>query len=131
MHKSFLVLCIAALLTGCLATPYQPFEVLGRGGYTDKRLGPDTWQVTIHANQNTGEPAMATMFLVRSAELALANGFDCFEPLEGYARMASGAFAGFRTLERRVRMCKGEAPPRGHAARKVIEQFGPAVKAIK
>jgi hypothetical protein len=67
---------LVALLAGCAST-YQP---LGRtGGYEDKQLEKDTFQVSYFGNGNTPRPVVLKYFLYRCAELTVAQGYEYFE----------------------------------------------------
>lgn len=74
-----LALAIGALaigsLTGC-ATPYQPRGV--QGGYSERRLGNDTFLVEFKGNGKTAQAVVSNMMLYRCAELTLQNKYDVF-----------------------------------------------------
>jgi hypothetical protein len=67
---------LAALLAGC-ASPYQPLG--STGGYVDKQIEKDTFQVSFHGNGNTPRPVALKYFLYRCAELTVAQGYEYFE----------------------------------------------------
>ena len=64
-----------AVLTGC-ATPYQQKGF--RGGFSETRLESNVFRVTFRGNGYTSEERAADYALLRSAELALENGFGYF-----------------------------------------------------
>lgn len=68
------------VLTGCLPhlapTPYQP---MGRsGGFEETKLSPNSWRVNFAGNAATGTARAEDFVLLRSAEIALQNGFRYF-----------------------------------------------------
>lgn len=67
---------VPLLLTGCM-TAYQPLGATG--GYQDKQLDKDTYQVAFYGNGNTPRPAVLKYFLHRCAELTLEQGYEYFE----------------------------------------------------
>jgi hypothetical protein len=75
--RALLAAVALALLAGC-ATPYQPLEFLGRGGYTDQALGRDTYRVTYYTNKLTGPQTQHELLLYRIAELAVDHGYNKF-----------------------------------------------------
>lgn len=131
-HRFILPLVLAiSCIAGC-ATPYQPFELFGRGGYQERKISEDVYQVTYYGNHVTSMETLNALLLYRSAELTLNNGYDYFEVLKGYARMPLSALGGFRMTEHTIKMHKGE-PTKQEAniyeARKIIHDFGPSIKA--
>jgi len=80
---------LAALLAGC-GTDYQ-----GRGpdgGYTDKQLGPASWQVEITTNSHTDRALIREFALLRSAQLAVQHGYTHFAMTNPHAGSASTRF---------------------------------------
>lgn len=63
-------------LGGCM-TAYQPLGATG--GYEDKQLDKDTYQVAFYGNGNTPRPVVLKYFLHRCAELTLEKGYEYFE----------------------------------------------------
>jgi hypothetical protein len=65
-----------------MPTPYQPY--LGEvgagvhGGYSDRQLAPDTFQVRFHGNEFTSRQRVEDFMLYRAAELVIQQGFDWF-----------------------------------------------------
>ncbi|HTK33725.1 MAG TPA: hypothetical protein VL358_00380 [Caulobacteraceae bacterium] len=81
-------LIIAAAATAALAlsacetaTPYQPLTrgSATSGGYSERALEPNRWQVSFSGNSLTDRRTVETYLLYRSAELTLAQGYDWFE----------------------------------------------------
>lgn len=90
LHASVALLLL--VLAGCAAhTPYQP-EAAGsslRGGYSERRLSRDTFEIGFSATRATGIDVVERFLLYRAAELTIEQGFDWFEvsdsALEGSA----------------------------------------------
>jgi hypothetical protein len=68
-------------VSSCMtATPYQP-EVRGQrihGGYSEKALGGNRYQVTFDGNTLTSRERVEGYLLYRAAELTVQNGFEWF-----------------------------------------------------
>lgn len=62
-----LIIAVTLSLAGCTATPYQPSGL--RGGYSEVRLGPDSYSVTFSGNAYSTEPQARSMAMLRGAEL--------------------------------------------------------------
>lgn len=62
-------------LAGC-ATSYQPKSF--SGGYSEIRLREDLFEVSFQGNGSTSRERAADFALLRSAEVALENGFPYF-----------------------------------------------------
>lgn len=71
----FSLTLLTALLFGC-ATAYQPQGMTG--GFTETQLAPDVWRVNFHGNGLTKGERAKDFAMLRSAELAMANGFTHF-----------------------------------------------------
>lgn len=65
-------LLVMALL-GC-ATPYRPMDI--KGGYTHTQLGAEIYRVTFRGNFLLAHETARDYALLRSAELAVENGFS-------------------------------------------------------
>lgn len=65
--RTGLIFTVALFLTGCAATPYQPSGL--RGGYSEVRLGPDSYAVTFSGNGYSTEVQARSMAMLRGAEL--------------------------------------------------------------
>ena len=83
--KSLMIAALAGtmLVAGCVtATPYQPYrdEVASgvHGGYSDERIGEDTFRVRFHGNDFASRDRVEGYMLYRAAELTLQNGGDWF-----------------------------------------------------
>lgn len=76
---------MALALVGCsTATPYQP-KLVGQavyGGYYESKLASDRYRVTFSGNDLTSRDTVEGYLLYRSAELAVANGYQGFRILE-------------------------------------------------
>ena len=76
MRGKFLtVIAAVSILAGC-ATAYQP-EGLS-GGFTETQLDTNVWKVSFAGNGYTRGERAEDFAMLRSAELALANGFTHF-----------------------------------------------------
>lgn len=71
-----LTLCIAAAIGGC-ATSYQK-EGWFTGGFSETQLAPNVWAVNFRGNGYTSDTRAEELVLLRSADIALANGFTHF-----------------------------------------------------
>jgi hypothetical protein len=69
------LLCAGVQAAAC-ATPYGPMGV--RGGYAETRLDARTFQVAVKGNGFTSRARVDEYLMLRSAELTLQSGFDCF-----------------------------------------------------
>lgn len=65
------------MLASC-STPYQPYSYFGGGGYKDVQLAENVFKVTVEANGYTSSSKATDLALLRSADLALQNGFKYF-----------------------------------------------------
>ena len=83
--RKFLValsLGAALALASCASpTPYQPISSASsrQGGYSERRIEPDYWQVTFAGNSLTSRETVETYLLYRAAELTLQQGNDWFD----------------------------------------------------
>jgi len=73
--RIFYVVILIVLLSSC-ATTYQPSSF--SGGYSETRLGEDTFQVSFRGNGYTSPERASDFSLLRSAELTLQNGYRFF-----------------------------------------------------
>lgn len=73
-HGLVALICFGYLsIVGCAATSYQPAEGNFAGGYTDIKIGPDTYRISFEGNAYiTGEKAYQYT-LYRAAEIALEH----------------------------------------------------------
>ena len=70
------LLVVASLILGC-ATPYAPNSL--PGGYSEVQLDKNVFRVTFEGNGYTSQANTEEMALLRSAEVALQNGFTHFQ----------------------------------------------------
>lgn len=80
MRRMFTVslsLCIAAAITGC-ATSYKKEGWFTGGGFSETQLSPNVWAVNFRGNGPTSDSRAEELALLRSADIALANGFSHF-----------------------------------------------------
>jgi hypothetical protein len=83
MKRLFLAAVAALLLSACgTATPYQPYQAGGlhssAGGFSEQRIGSDRFRVSFSGNSLTSRETVERYLLFRSAEVALAEGYDWF-----------------------------------------------------
>jgi hypothetical protein len=83
MRHLFTAVCASVALVGC-ATPYQPSGLLG--GFSESQLDTDVFRVAFTGNALTPQSAAEEMTLLRSAEMALRNGFGYFIILDAKSR---------------------------------------------
>lgn len=80
-----LLAALALALVACAqATPYQPESASAAvsGGYSDERIGEDTYRVSFHGNSLTSRETVEAYLLYRAAELTLAEGGTWFTILD-------------------------------------------------
>lgn len=87
---AFLILSI--LLAGC-ATTYQRSSF--SGGYSETRLGDNIFQVFFKGNGYTGRERAVDFCLLRSAEVAIENGFRYFVIVDSEKHTETGSFIEF------------------------------------
>lgn len=76
MKNSLVIMSVFSLfLAGC-ATGYNPKG--WNGGYSDMRLGNDTYKVSFHGNESTESETVYDYYLRRCADLTVEKGFDYF-----------------------------------------------------
>lgn len=74
MKRLFLCFFLLLLLNAC--TPYQKSSILG--GYSDIKLADNIFKVSFRGNAYTNSERARDFALLRSAEVALENGFKYF-----------------------------------------------------
>ncbi len=80
MKKTLAGLAALTIAAGCqTATPYQPANRSGDGGYLDQRIESDRWAISFSGNSATDRQTVETYLLFRAAELTLQNGFEHFQ----------------------------------------------------
>lgn len=89
MRGAAVIVLVAVLLSGC-ATAYQR-EGFG-GGYSEMQLGENIFQVSFRGNGYTSWERASDFSLLRSAELALENGFRYFVIVESEKDSKVGAY---------------------------------------
>jgi hypothetical protein len=78
-----LLIIIFFVLSGC-ATAYQRESLTG--GYSQTQLGENIFQVSFLGNGYTSEERASDFTLLRSAEIALENGFKYFTVIDSNAK---------------------------------------------
>ncbi len=74
MRKTLVLACMLSL--AACATKYGEWKAGKIGGYKDKQLAPDSWQVTAQSTSQSGPTFSIDMALFRGAVLAKAGGYD-------------------------------------------------------
>lgn len=75
MRTLSVLVLVVSVLTGC-ATAYQ--RVSFTGGYSETQLGENIFQVSFRGNGFTSRERASDFSLLRSAEVAMENGFRYF-----------------------------------------------------
>lgn len=75
--KTIISVLIVALLLASCATGYGQKSFFS-GGFEDTQLGPDIFRVSFSGNDSTSMARTKDFALLRSAELALGNGYPYF-----------------------------------------------------
>lgn len=83
--STFLVVCLSAC-----ATAYQ-HDGFG-GGFSETQLDENVWRVTFRSNAFTSELRAQDFALLRSAELALENGYTYFTLTDSSPKKETGDF---------------------------------------
>ena len=87
------ILALGLGLAACeTVTPYQPLAAGNKvsGGFTDKRLDDNHFQVLFRGNSVTSRDQVETYLLYRAAELTANNGFDWFEMVQRHTENRGG-----------------------------------------
>lgn len=82
-------LAVVVLLSSC-ATTYQPQGF--SGGFTETQLDTNVFRVSFRGNGYTSSDRAADFALMRSAELALKNGFTHFVIIDGRSGSSVSSF---------------------------------------
>lgn len=110
MHKSLInviTIGLTLLVLGCAVT-YRPLNA--SGGYTEKQLNENTFEVTFEGNQHNSLVEVRTFLTFRCAELTLEQGLTHFLIIEdaSYEAIGDKEFAdGDLTIETRTSMSGG------------------------
>jgi hypothetical protein len=87
MAAAAAIAALAAIFSGCLATPYQP-DGIG-GGYSESRIDASTVTVSFRANSQTPKRVVESYLLYRCAQVTRNAGFDYFVPLDGEGKASA------------------------------------------
>jgi hypothetical protein len=87
MTAAAAITALAAIFSGCLATPYQP-DGIG-GGYSESRIDASTATVSFRANAQTAKRVVESYLLYRCAEVTRDAGFDYFVPLDAEGKASA------------------------------------------
>ncbi len=105
--KIVVILSMIVLVIGCAVT-YHPSN--GSGGFSEKRLNENTFEVTFEGNQHNSLDEVRTYLTFRCAELTLEQGLTHFLIVEdaSYEAIGDKEFAdGDLTIETRTSMSGG------------------------
>jgi hypothetical protein len=89
MRLALVVILLGALVSGC-ATHYQKQSFTG--GYSETRLGENIFQVSFRGNGYTSRERASDFSLLRSAEVAIENGYRYFVIVESEKYSKVGAY---------------------------------------
>ena len=90
MPKILILTMVLLIGAGC-ATTYQKANYTG--GYSETRLSENVWIVYFKGNGSTSLEKTIDFSLLRSAELALENGFNFFALTDSTLDINTGAYA--------------------------------------
>lgn len=80
------VICaaVALMIAGCATTqgPYHPARVHGSEGYSEVRLSPDRYRVTLSGDTFTSRDKVEGYLLYRAAELTIQQGYEWFRVVD-------------------------------------------------
>ena len=129
-------LLLAAALSGCQATRYQP--ATPTGGFGEVELEGNVWRLRFMHNAFTTREAAQSYWLYRAAELTSSKGYDGFEVLSQAARVRSSGDALSRRnallIEGEIRMLKKpfeSVPPKRYNAEALRAVLDPYVTGMK
>ena len=88
--KTLLTLILCTFLVQGCATGYQKNGM--SGGYTETRLGENIFMVTFRGNGFTSSEKASDFALLRSAELALENGYSYFEIVDANSHISTSSY---------------------------------------
>lgn len=89
MRRIITLSLVAIIASGC-ATPYQKDGY--RGGFSETRLSENIFTVNFSGNGYTGTERSTDFSLLRSAEIALENGFKYFSVVDMAAAMEESSY---------------------------------------
>lgn len=121
----YLILLLVFLISGC-STPYQPFSVFSRGGYKEKQISQNTYQVDYYGNRATSKETLNTLLQYRSAEITLQNKYNYYVVLKAKRRVPGSVYGGFISTIQVIKMFKKKPKPKNnntYNAKEVIQQF--------
>ncbi len=132
--RKMLLMILAIAVAGCATTQYHPSTFLS-GGYTDKEISPDTYDVSfIGPSRSTDYETVRKFLLYRTAELTLEKGFDYFQVMEAWHSNPALAALGYDnvTESHTVKLHKGEPASIPNSqfflAKKIIDEYGSLVR---
>ncbi|MFZ0266148.1 CC0125/CC1285 family lipoprotein [Caulobacter sp.] len=90
MKRLIILAFSAALLTACTTAPtlYAPQTVARGAGYSEYRLEDGRYRVTFRGNPGASANQVSDYVLLRSAELALRDGYDWFRVADRVTQQA-------------------------------------------
>jgi len=121
----YIILFLAFFISGC-STPYQPFSVFSRGGYKEKQISQNTYQVDYYGNRATSKETLNTLLQYRSAEITLQNKYNYYVVLKAQRRVPGSVYGGFISTKQVIKMLKNKPKSKDnntYDAKEVIQQF--------
>ena len=96
MKNLYILLFAVLLIQGC-ATAYQKSGFAG--GYSETQLDENVFRVSFRGNRYTGREKVADFTLLRSAELALENGYQYFAIIDANSYTTDSYTTGSHTYK--------------------------------
>ena len=89
MNKLLFFIIVTLLIQGC-ATSYQKSGL--SGGYSETQLDENIFRISFRGNGYSGRERVADFTLLRSAELAMENGFQYFAVVDANASTSRSTY---------------------------------------
>ncbi len=89
MKKLLTLTLVSLFILGC-ATPYEKTGLLG--GFSDTQLDSNVFSISFQGNGYTSREKTKDFTMLRSAELALQNGYQYFAIIEGGSHETQGTY---------------------------------------
>ena len=89
VNRLIISIAVAALFVGC-ATQYQTRGLTG--GFTETQLGEDIFQISFNGNAYTSQERATDFTLLRSAEVAVENGYRYFIIIDSQNYSKTGTY---------------------------------------
>lgn len=94
MKRALIAIVLAAAgLTACETVPTHYAQATGPSsvGFSDYRVEPGRYRITFHGGPGAPPNQVEDYALLRAADIALREGFDWFEVVEGYGDRSGGS----------------------------------------